>query len=171
MIHWKHMIAAGALLTSTIAIAATINGTAGNDDLVGTQQGDEIRGEAGNDHLLGQGGNDNLHGGTGDDFLSGGTGYNSLAGNAGRDIFNVALATTTWIADLEAGEHVQISCAANWGGTQKNYDTLLNYGHDTPNGELTFLGRDGTKVIFKGLTYAQALAAVKYPIIERITVC
>jgi Ca2+-binding RTX toxin-like protein len=53
---------------------ATINGSSGNDSLVGTNQADSIFGGAGNDTLVGNGGNDTLFGGSGADSLFGGSG-------------------------------------------------------------------------------------------------
>lgn len=58
----------------------TINGTEGNDSLVGT---------AGDDTINGLGGNDTLIGNAGNDFLHGGTGIDSMDGGLGNDIFYV----------------------------------------------------------------------------------
>lgn len=51
-----------------------INGTDGNDVLVGTDSSDGIYGHKGNDHLYGGDGNDIIYGGKGDDYLTGGDG-------------------------------------------------------------------------------------------------
>jgi RTX calcium-binding nonapeptide repeat (4 copies)/Spondin_N len=64
----------------------TIDGTNGNDNLIGTQQDDLIRGGEGNDHLLGKLGNDKLFGGLGDDILEGNQGDDYLYGNEGNDV-------------------------------------------------------------------------------------
>src|SRR5690349_8512000 len=46
---------------------ANINGTSGNDTLVGTYDADKINGKAGNDIITANGGNDTLTGGGGND--------------------------------------------------------------------------------------------------------
>jgi Ca2+-binding RTX toxin-like protein len=56
---------------------AIIEGTAGEDTLVGTEDADEI---------FGRGGNDILEGGAGDDFLEGGAGEDILFGGDGDDM-------------------------------------------------------------------------------------
>ena|SRR2546426_1487251 len=69
---------------------ARINGTAGNDILVGdvdlANLDDTIIGDAGDDVLFGLAGNDSLFGGDGQDILSGGLGDDLLDGGAGIDI-------------------------------------------------------------------------------------
>lgn len=73
----------------------TINGTSGNDDLVGGKGDDTVYGEAGNDKLTGDvgadqlyggDGNDRLYGWGGDDTLEGGDGNDRLSGNQGDDV-------------------------------------------------------------------------------------
>ena len=56
----------------------SVNGTAGDDNLVGT---------SGNDYIVGQGGDDVLYGGAGDDILVGGAGNDSAAGGEGNDTY------------------------------------------------------------------------------------
>ncbi|MEH2068070.1 MAG: calcium-binding protein [Nostoc sp.] len=87
---------------------ANINGTKGNDTLVGTYDADTINGKAGNDTLIGDAGNDTLVGGVGSDSLIGGDdddtlldsssyenypnilfGNNTLNGGAGDDYLNI----------------------------------------------------------------------------------
>lgn len=57
-----------------------LNGTLGNDLLVGSVEGDTIRGDAGND---------TLQGGAGDDLLYGDAGNDSMIGGAGDDSYYV----------------------------------------------------------------------------------
>lgn len=64
-----------------------INGSGGNDQLLGTSDADAIKGNAGNDVLLGYAGNDSLDGGVGDDTLDGGFGNDTLTGDKGADLF------------------------------------------------------------------------------------
>ena len=99
-------IAANQLLTITEEDnrLPPINGTDGNDSLLGTAAGDIINGLGGNDtidglggrdtiaggaqqdRLLGRGGNDSLNGGGGNDLIKGNEGSVTLTGGAGNDL-------------------------------------------------------------------------------------
>ena len=88
----------------TVALAAVIDGTAGDDRLNGTSVSDSIFGHGGNDTingrgakdelwggfdadtLYGQGNNDTLHGEGGNDTLAGGPGDDELRGADGVDV-------------------------------------------------------------------------------------
>ncbi|MGH3148271.1 MAG: calcium-binding protein [Rubrobacter sp.] len=72
-------------LGATAALAAVINGTAGNDKLTGTNQADQIDARAGNDRVYGKGGNDTLEGSLGNDLLQSSTGNDRLFGGLSRD--------------------------------------------------------------------------------------
>lgn len=63
----------GTVLTSSELLARgfDLDGTSGDDTIVGTNTTDRINGFEGNDQLLGMGGNDRIHGGMGDDYLEG----------------------------------------------------------------------------------------------------
>ena len=63
----------------------TLDGGAGNDQLIGSSFMDLLRGQAGNDTLNGGDGNDFLQGGAGDDQLSGEAGTDGLSGGSGND--------------------------------------------------------------------------------------
>ncbi|MES2941633.1 MAG: calcium-binding protein [Pseudomonadota bacterium] len=64
---------------------AVINGTTGNDSLLGALENDSISGLEGDDSLNGEGGTDTLDGGAGQDFLMGGSGNDLLEGGLGAD--------------------------------------------------------------------------------------
>ena len=66
-------------------VTRLIEGTAGDDRLVGGGAGEAINGGAGSDELIGLGGDDRLSGGRGDDRLSGRRGDDGLFGGSGRD--------------------------------------------------------------------------------------
>jgi len=70
---------------STLAIPATVFGSAGNDTLVGSQGNDCLHGGSGNDDLTAGSGSDTLIGGSGDDVLRGGVGRDTLNGSFGSD--------------------------------------------------------------------------------------
>ena len=74
-----------------------IDGTSGNDEIIGTRVRDIINGKKGNDNLYGKQdndvlnggiGNDNLYGDEGDDELNGNKGNDLLYGNKGNDLLN-----------------------------------------------------------------------------------
>lgn len=64
-----------------------IDGTDGNDTLIGTAAGETLDGRGGNDTLEGGQGNDTLDGGNGDDRLVGGPGIDRMTGGGGADTF------------------------------------------------------------------------------------
>ncbi len=66
-------------------LAATIVGTAGNDNISGTAGRDVIVGLGGNDRIEGLAGNDVICGGAGADTLIGGWGNDQLSGGNGTD--------------------------------------------------------------------------------------
>jgi Ca2+-binding RTX toxin-like protein len=66
-------------------LSIKINGTIGNDFLVGSNNPDEILASDGNDIVVGRGNNDLIFGGFGKDLLSGGDGNDIIEGEAGDD--------------------------------------------------------------------------------------
>src|SRR2546421_9757774 len=73
---------------------ATLNGTAGNDTLIGTTDPDTINGlggddflagDSGDDSIVGGSGNDTIYGDGGNDWIEGGTGNDSVSGSGGQD--------------------------------------------------------------------------------------
>lgn len=92
-------MAAALLLGTSVALAAAISGTQGNDRLTGTVQADQIYGLNGNDTLQGSAGPDELYGGAGEDRefgqlgndeVYGGSEIDILFGGDGRDFINSA---------------------------------------------------------------------------------
>ncbi len=77
----------GSSLTTAELLARgfDLDGTAGNDLIVGTNTTDRINGLDGNDELQGGDGNDVLNGGLGDDLLFGQAGNDQLLGGDGID--------------------------------------------------------------------------------------
>jgi Ca2+-binding RTX toxin-like protein len=69
------------------AIALTIDGGGGNDNLTGSPNADTITGGAGNDTIVGLGGIDVIDGGDDDDTITGGPGNETQLGGAGNDTF------------------------------------------------------------------------------------
>ncbi|WP_165677577.1 calcium-binding protein [Metapseudomonas otitidis] len=77
-----------------------LQGTSGNDTLIGYASADDIHGEEGNDSIEGNDGNDMLFGGSGDDLLDGGIGADLLAGGSGKDTLHGSFGNDT----LEGGD-------------------------------------------------------------------
>ena len=67
---------------------ADINGTSGDDTLVGTATSDEILGLDGDDYIDGAAGNDVIDGGAGDDTIFGNDGDDAIRGGDGDDIIH-----------------------------------------------------------------------------------
>jgi Ca2+-binding RTX toxin-like protein len=90
--------------TETVAslLARMIQGTSGNDVLVGTVDADTISGGAGDDQLSGGDGADTLDGGDGADRLDGGLGDDLLIGGTGNDTY-LALESGDTILELAGG--------------------------------------------------------------------
>jgi Ca2+-binding RTX toxin-like protein len=73
------------VLAAGVALAATVNCTAGVD-CVGTPNPDTINGSIGADDMYGRAGADVMKGNEGNDSLQGGRGADHLGGGEGRDI-------------------------------------------------------------------------------------
>ncbi len=90
----------------------TIDGGAGNDEIMGLGDDDILSGGAGNDILEGGADTDSLDGGTGDDSLDGGQGLNNLTGGTGND---------TYIFDVGSEQSVQVNLASDASGTADTF--------------------------------------------------
>jgi hypothetical protein len=64
-----------------------LNGSNGNDLIIGGNLNDTLFGLGGNDLIDGRGGNDFIDGGSGNDTIIGGAGKDTLLGGAGGDVF------------------------------------------------------------------------------------
>ena len=72
-------------LTSIVSGSGTVNGTNGNDLILGSAGVDTLNGANGPDCLMAGSGADTLNGGAGTDILLGGDGNDNLLGNAAND--------------------------------------------------------------------------------------
>ncbi len=72
-------------LVATITGAGTINGTFGNDVILGSPGADTINGGGGSDTICGDDGNDTINGDLGNDKVLGGNGNDVIDGGAGND--------------------------------------------------------------------------------------
>jgi Ca2+-binding RTX toxin-like protein len=76
------------LRARAIVVGSTMNGTTGNDNLIGGVGNDTLVGNAGNDTLVGGLGNDILNGVDGNDMLLGGPGDDNLVDVQGTNLFD-----------------------------------------------------------------------------------
>jgi Ca2+-binding RTX toxin-like protein len=76
----------GVLLLGGVALADTIDGTSGPDDLVGTDKDDVIHASGGADYVSGLAGPDLLYAGAGNDTVVGREGNDRIYGNTGYDL-------------------------------------------------------------------------------------
>jgi hypothetical protein len=76
----------GVLLLGGVALADTIDGTSGTDDLVGTDNEDVIHASGGADYVSGLAAPDLLYAGAGNDTVVGREGNDRIYGNAGADM-------------------------------------------------------------------------------------
>jgi hypothetical protein len=77
---------AGLSLSNVITGRDEINGSSGNDLILGSEREDTIRGNNGNDCILGGSGEDTLYGNSGGDVLIGGGDSDELDGGGGSDV-------------------------------------------------------------------------------------
>jgi hypothetical protein len=80
------VLAATLVVASGVALAVTVFGTEGPDDVVGGTGNDSILGLGGNDVMYGGSGNDFMEGDSGNDFVYGNTGSDRITGGTGDDI-------------------------------------------------------------------------------------
>ena len=118
--------------------AGTLNGTIGNDVIVGTEGKDMVDAKAGNDTICGLGGDDKLTADAGNDYVDGGSGNDTLKGSSGDD--TLIGGDNDDALDGDDGNDTLIGGEGNdFLDGDKNNDTLTgNSGKDT------FKGGDGT---------------------------
>jgi len=128
-----------------------INGTTGNDTLIGANQDEQLLGGAGNDWLEGGGGNDLLDGGDGDDYLHGGNGSDTLLGGAGNDTLDAATGGVDSVDGgagndlIYHGQSITVSGTATLNGGDGNDTFYLNY-DSWSDGAVTVSGGAGNDV-------------------------
>lgn len=80
-----------------------VDGTLGDDVLLGSPEPEAMRGLRGDDVLFGAGGDDILDGGIGDDRLEGGDGFDSYDGGPGTDTLSFHVSQAPAFVDLSTG--------------------------------------------------------------------
>ena len=79
------VVAAAGLAVASLAVAAGVRGTDGNDSLTGTNRADVIVALAGDDTVNALGGRDLVYGGPGNDTIDAGDGIDVVLGGEGND--------------------------------------------------------------------------------------
>jgi RTX calcium-binding nonapeptide repeat (4 copies) len=137
---------------------ATINGTSGNNKLIGLNGADTLNGLAGNDILYGLGGIDKLYGGdgidklyggTGNDVLDGGRGNDTLDGGGGVDIMRGGVGNDIYVVDSlsdvvseKAGQGTDLVKSSVTWALSSNFENLTLTGINSIGG--TGNGRNNT---------------------------
>ena len=146
--------------------AGTATGAQGNDKLEGienvngTDGDDFILGSSVNNSLEGRGGNDTLKGEAGDDYFTPGLGDDSVDGGAGYDTVNYSDAPGPVQVDLDAGtaqggsgHDMLISIESAFGSA---YNDLLSGGNPANDGFEGFRGNQGDDTIDGGSGFDRA---------------
>ncbi|WP_024671377.1 calcium-binding protein, partial [Pseudomonas tremae] len=97
----------GSVMTDAQIRLALLNGTSGNDSIIGYDSADVLTGSTGstgNDSLSGRGGNDVISGGEGNDSLRGEDGNDVLDGGAGNDTLSGGAGSDTYIFQRGSGQ-------------------------------------------------------------------
>lgn len=112
-----------------------LDGTDGDDRLVGGAADDTLQGGAGNDTLIGAGGDNLLHAGSGNNHLVGGEGHDTLFGGTGDDTLEGGWGDDLLVAGGGdnllmggAGDDTLIGVQLDASGTDQSGANILNGG-------------------------------------------
>jgi Ca2+-binding RTX toxin-like protein len=130
-----------------------INGTDGNDTLLGGAQSDTIDGGNGNDTLWGNAGDDTLLGGAGDDTLYGEAGNDTLEGGVGNDRLEGGAGGDTYKFAVGSG----VDTISDWEATAGNTDVVEF--SNVASTELTALERKGNDLMLSYGTSDQVIVS------------
>ncbi|ROH83213.1 hypothetical protein ED236_12320, partial [Pseudomethylobacillus aquaticus] len=118
----------------------SLQGGDGTDSLSGGDGMDTLQGDNGNDTLLGGAGADSLEGGQGDDVLTGGAGGDLLDGGSGTNRFVIGTGDSAYVAGSTPGNDV---------------DLIRSFGQSATN-TINFGGIEGTATNYTETTMAVA---------------
>ncbi|GAB5469822.1 MAG: hypothetical protein Kilf2KO_28520 [Rhodospirillales bacterium] len=128
-----------------------IEGSPGDDELIGTAESELIAGLDGNDTLYGLAGNDTLSGGAGDDSLFGGPGADVLSGGDGLDTADYSDAPAAIEANLgDPGSNSGEAAGDSYSSIERLRGSAFNdqlWGDDQDN---RLYGRDGNDILWGG---------------------
>jgi Ca2+-binding RTX toxin-like protein len=126
---------------------AVIEGTIGNDNLIGTGDDDEIYGFEGHDHLYGGDGNDLLVGGNGNDWLDGEDGADTMIGGEGNDTYYVDDSGDTIVETQADGNTDIVQVSVSYFDLGSAYVEQVYY---IETGSATLLGSAGNNLLSAG---------------------
>ena len=137
---------------TSVAAAALIAGTGGDDVLAGTTGDDSIYGRDGNDSLNGGAGTDDLDGGRGADDLRGGTGTDSASYGGRAAAVAVTLNEKADDGEPGEGDNVRRDVEAVYGGSGPDSLTGNSSGNtlDGQGGNDKLTGGKGLDFLFGG---------------------
>ena len=118
----------GVLLLGGVALADTIDGTSGPDDLIGTDKDDVIHASGGKDYVSGLAGPDVLYSGAGNDTVVGRDGNDHIYGNVGSDTLFGNEGNDTINS---AGDEVQDFVKCGFGNNDTAYVDRIDYVKET----------------------------------------
>ncbi len=121
--------------------ALTLQGTVGNDYILGFGGNDVIDGGAGNDVLDGGNGSDLLLGGEGNDTLEGGGGNDTLVGGAGNDYLSGGIGSDVYRFDRGWGQDT----VSNYDWSSSKTDAIEFAADITP--DTLWFSRQGSNLV------------------------
>ncbi len=95
-------------ITAAGTKAIDLEGSAGDNVMIGNGAANRLTALGGNDDLRGGRGDDTLDGGEGDDVLAGGPGTDTLTGGPGRDTFIVSTGGSDVVVDFDPADDTLI---------------------------------------------------------------
>ncbi len=141
-----------------------VDGTSGNDQIIGQSGNDTISGLAGNDNIWGIAGDDSIDGGLGDDQINGGSGNDLLYGGEGNDrLFSYDKSKDSLFGG-DGSDYLDVSYFSLTpvtllldGGADNDYISYFNFGYASDT--LTVIGGDGIDYIQISIAAATTIDA------------
>jgi len=140
-----------------------LDGRGGRDKLFGNSGHDELGGDSGNDLLYGNGGNDDLDGGSGNDKLWGGKGRDELDGDNGIDVLVGGKGADRFIFDENAGRDLIKDFQVGVDRIEIDIDGIAGFGAlsitDNAQGHAVIDLGGGDSITLKGVSKASLSAS------------
>ena len=141
-----------------------VDGTFGNDQIIGQSGNDTISGLAGNDNIWGIAGDDSIDGGLGDDRINGGSGNDLLLGGEGNDFLFSFDKSNDSLFGGDGNDYLEVSYFSPTpvtllldGGAGNDSISYFNFGYASDT--LTVIGGDGFDYIQIGSAAAGTIDA------------
>ncbi len=135
-----------------------LDGKGGRDKLYGGSGHDELDGDSGNDLLYGGSGNDDLDGGSGRDKLYGGSGRDELDGDRGNDVLYGGKGADRFVFDRNDGRDKIQDFKVGEDRIEIDIDAINGFGalniYDNAKGNAVIDFGGGNTVTLKGVAKA-----------------